>query len=152
MRSIRRTPRSDRRRSRLGAATVETALVLPIFFMVMVGIVEIGRAFMVSQLLTNAAREGGRIAAMNGSTNSEVIQTVKDVAEKTAGLAPGDVQVTITITEASGNPETSDNVASANKRDLCEVVARVDYDKVNLLPIKYLVGSQLIGQAAMRHE
>lgn len=151
MRSFRRTAKQTTRR-RFGAATVETALVLPVFFMVMVGIVEVGRAFMVSQLLTNAAREGGRIAAMNGSTNSEVIQTVKDVAEKTAGLKPGDVQVTITITEASGNPETNDQVSNARKRDLCEVVAKINYDKVNLLPIKYLVGSQLVGQAAMRHE
>jgi Flp pilus assembly protein TadG len=147
--SRRPLPRDDRRS---GAATVETALVLPIFFMVMIGIVEVGRAFMVAQLLTNAAREGSRIAIMTGSTNTEVTQTVKDVAQATAGIAPTDLTVTITITEASGNPETSDQVASANKRDLCEVRCSVPYNKVNLLPIKYLVGTTLKGQSAMRHE
>lgn len=38
------------------------ALVLPIFFLVVGGIIEFGRAFMISQVLQNAAREGCRKA------------------------------------------------------------------------------------------
>lgn len=139
-------------RGRRGAATVEMALVLPIFFLVLVGIVEVGRAFMIAQLLTSAAREGCRLAVMTGSTNSEVTQTVKDVVQSTTSIAPADVQVTITIQEASGNPDTGDQVAVARKRDLCEVKAKVAYNKINLLPIKFLVGTTLTGQSAMRHE
>lgn len=137
---------------RSGAATVETALVLPIFFMVMLGIVEVGRAFMVSQMLTNAAREGARIATMVGSTNSEVISTVKDVAQRTIGVDPANLNVTITVQEYTGNPPTSNNVALAQRRDLCDVRVTVAYNNVNLLPAKYLSGAQLYGQAAMRHE
>ena len=70
-------PQSERR----GAATVEMALVLPVFFMVMLGIVEVGRAFMVSQLLTNAAREGSRVAIMTNSTNTEVTNTITDIVQ-----------------------------------------------------------------------
>ena len=47
----------NRRHDRRGAALVEMALVLPIFFGVVLGIVEFGRAMMVSQMVTNAARE-----------------------------------------------------------------------------------------------
>lgn len=137
---------------RSGAATVETALVLPIFFMVMLGIVEVGRAFMVSQMLTNAAREGARIATMTGSTNTEVTNTVKDVAQRTIGVDPSNLNVTITVQEYAGNPPTNNNVALAQKRDLCDVRVTVAYNNVNLLPAKYLSGAQLYGQAAMRHE
>ncbi|MEZ6065049.1 MAG: TadE/TadG family type IV pilus assembly protein [Planctomycetaceae bacterium] len=139
-------------RERSGAATVETALVLPVFFMVMLGIVECGRAFMISQLLTNAAREGGRIAVMNGSSNTEVELTIEDIAQRTAGIAPADLDITLNVHEHAGNPSASNEVANARKRDLCEVIVRVNYDKVNLLPIRYLTGAQLVGQAAMRHE
>ena len=40
---------------RRGAALVETAMVLPMFFLVVLCIVEFGRAMMVSQLVTTAA-------------------------------------------------------------------------------------------------
>jgi Flp pilus assembly protein TadG len=36
---------------------VEMALVLPIFFTVLLGIVEFGRAMMIGQLITNSARD-----------------------------------------------------------------------------------------------
>jgi Flp pilus assembly protein TadG len=45
---------------------VEMALVLPVFMMVLLGIVEFGRAMMVSQLLANASREGARLAIVEG--------------------------------------------------------------------------------------
>lgn len=152
MRSLLRRIKHRQSTERSGAATVETALVLPIFFMVMLGLVEIGRAFMVSQLLTNAAREGARVAIMNNSTNAEVSNTVADIAQRTIGVNPADVAVNIIVTEYAGNPSTGNDVALAKKRDLCEVEVQVNYDKVNLIPIKYLTGATLTGQAAMRHE
>lgn len=152
MQPLRRTDDPPPGRGRSGAATVETALVLPVFFMVMLGIVEIGRFFMVSQLMTNAAREGARIAIMTGSTNADVEATVKQVAEATVGVAPADVQVTIQVTEYTGNPPANNDVSKANKRDLCQVMATVNYDKINLVPIKWLTGVAVLGQAAMRHE
>jgi len=47
-----------KRHRRRGAAAVEMALVLPIFFTVVLGIIEFGRAMMVSQLMATSAREG----------------------------------------------------------------------------------------------
>jgi len=137
---------------RSGAATVETALVLPIFFMVMLGIVEIGRFFMVTQLMTNAAREGARIAIMTGSTNADVTSTVQQIAQQTANVAPANLTVTITITPYPGNPNPANNLASATKRDMVSVVASVPYNRVNLMPVKWLTGVNVVGQAAMRHE
>ena len=60
------------RQRRRGAAATEFAIVLPIFFLLIVGILEFGRMIMVQQVLTNAAREGARLACIDGSTESGV--------------------------------------------------------------------------------
>jgi Flp pilus assembly protein TadG len=48
-----------------GAALVEFALVVPAFFLLLFAIVEFGRGFMVSSLLTNAARSGCRVGMLS---------------------------------------------------------------------------------------
>jgi Flp pilus assembly protein TadG len=52
------------RRSERGAAIIETALTLPLLLLVAVGIFEFGRAFQTWQVMTNAAREGARVAIL----------------------------------------------------------------------------------------
>ena len=47
-----------------GTALLETALTLPLLLLVSVGIFEFGRAYQTWQVLTNAAREGARIAVL----------------------------------------------------------------------------------------
>ena len=49
-----------------GAALLETAVTLPIILMICVGIFEFGRAYQTWQVLTNAAREGARVAVYQG--------------------------------------------------------------------------------------
>lgn len=51
--------------SRHGQSLVEFALVLPIFLIIVLGLVDIGRGVFMANSLTNAAREGGRLAAVN---------------------------------------------------------------------------------------
>lgn len=61
-----------RRRSRLaderGQALLETALTLPMVLLVAVGIFEFGRAYQTLQIVTNAAREGARVAIVPSGT------------------------------------------------------------------------------------
>lgn len=47
-----------------GQAMLETAIVLPLVLLVSVGIFEFGRAYQTWQVLTNAAREGARVAVL----------------------------------------------------------------------------------------
>jgi len=49
---------------------VETAITIPILLMMMVGIFEVGRAYETWQVLTNAAREGARMAVTPSSTEA----------------------------------------------------------------------------------
>jgi Flp pilus assembly protein TadG len=67
-------PANDRR----GASAVEFAIVAPVFFLVVLGIIEFGRMVMVQQVITNAAREGARIAVLDSATTARVTTRVND--------------------------------------------------------------------------
>src|SRR5438876_6470734 len=54
-----------RRRSRVGATLVETAVVLSILVLILFGLFEYGRFVMTKQLMENAAREGARWATVH---------------------------------------------------------------------------------------
>jgi len=55
--------RSPRCRGERGANLVEMALVLPLLLMLLMGVVDVGRAFYSYVTLTNAVREGARFAS-----------------------------------------------------------------------------------------
>ena len=55
-----------RLKSQRGAALLETAITIPLILLVSVSIFEFGRAYQTWQVLTNAAREGARIAILAG--------------------------------------------------------------------------------------
>ena len=59
-------------RSEKGAALVEAAVTLPLLLLVSVGIFEFGRAYQTWQVLTNAAREGARVAVLPDVTAASV--------------------------------------------------------------------------------
>lgn len=61
-----RQPRARRH----AAAAVEFALVLPVLVVIITGLWEVGRIVHVQQVLSNAAREGGRVAAQSQTINS----------------------------------------------------------------------------------
>ena len=145
------SPSSSAARRR-GVAVVEMAFVLPVFFMVVMGIVEFGRAMMVGQLVTNAARHGARLAIVEGSTNTEVETAVEDFLLESVGVSAGNVTVTITVTPAPGNNDPGNNLAAAQSKDLCKVQVQVPYDQVSYIPASYLGGKLLKGFSTMRHE
>ena len=60
-----------------GAALVETAFVLPIMLLVSVGIFEFGRAYQTWQVVTNAAREGARVAVLPDYSDDSVEARVR---------------------------------------------------------------------------
>lgn len=53
--------------SERGAAAVEFAILLPLLLMLVLGIIEFGRAYNTQLTLTNAARDGVRVMAINNS-------------------------------------------------------------------------------------
>jgi Flp pilus assembly protein TadG len=67
-----------RLRSEKGAALLEAAITVPIILLISVGIFEFGRAYQTWQVLTNASREGARLAVIDGSTDAQVRTTVNN--------------------------------------------------------------------------
>lgn len=137
---------------RRGAALVETALVLPIFMMIMVGIVEFGRAFMVANMLAESARHGARIAIVPGATNTSVESEVKTRVSELAHVRAADVTVAITIAPDPRNSNPNGVLSVSQKRDLVTVAIQVPFSKVNLVPIEWLSGVNLSARCSMRHE
>ena len=56
-----------RRHSERGSAIVETAIVLNLFLVLLLGIMDFGRALYTYHLVDNAARIGARFAIVHGS-------------------------------------------------------------------------------------
>jgi Flp pilus assembly protein TadG len=82
-----------RRRHQSGQSLVETALVLPILLVILMGIFDFGRAIFAYNAVSNAAREAARVAIVNQNTT-----LVEDEGKHAAiGLDPDAIDVTFTI-------------------------------------------------------
>ena len=90
MRYLARFGRNER-----GQALVEFALVLPILLILVLGIIEFGRAWNLHQTITHAAREGARTAAMFDAsvTETQVEAEVKN-SIAASGFNPDDADIT----------------------------------------------------------
>ena len=100
-RVLRRLRRRDR-----GQALVEFALVAPILLFLLLGIVDMARAWNSFQVLTDAGREGARRSVVdNGSTVQEVRDVIKQAAAR-AGLVVTDADITVAEGAGRGDPTT----------------------------------------------
>jgi Flp pilus assembly protein TadG len=77
-------------RSERGATAVEFAMVLPVLLILILGIVEFGRAFQLQASLAAAAREGVRIVALQDDS-ATAVTTVTSVSPE---VAAGDITIT----------------------------------------------------------
>jgi Flp pilus assembly protein TadG len=83
------------RRDDRGTALIEMAFTLPLLLLISIGIIEFGRAFQTWQILTNAAREGARVAVLPGYSDSMVAARVQEYVQ--AGVLDAGVTPTVTI-------------------------------------------------------
>ncbi len=67
-----------RQRGERGSALIEAAVTIPILLLISVGIFEFGHAYQTWQILTNAAREGARVAILPGGTVDAASTRAKD--------------------------------------------------------------------------
>jgi Flp pilus assembly protein TadG len=66
-------------KSQRGQSLVEFALILPLFIVVLFGIMEFGRLWEMTNLITSASREGARVAAISGTSQSQAINAAQNV-------------------------------------------------------------------------
>lgn len=99
--------------ARRGQAVVEFALVLPLVLILVIGVFEFARAWNIQQVLTDAAREGARVAVVGSGAGesagviSAKVQTAIGNALSVAAIDPADANVALTgIGGGRGNAAT----------------------------------------------
>lgn len=107
MRSTYKTPFCRFRNSDIGQSLVEFTLILPLLLVLLFAIVDFGRAFYTWNSLSNAAREGARVAAVQGN-NAQVdaavtsamggLPTSSPTLQRTYNNVGGQKGQTVTIT------------------------------------------------------
>ena len=114
-------------------------MVAPIFLLLVLGIVEFGRMFMIQQVLTNGSREGARRAIIEGSTLAEVESKVLDYL--TTNSAAG----------ASVEVSPSD-LSKVGFGDSVTVKVTMPFDSVSWGPAWFLSGTTLEATSVMQGE
>jgi Flp pilus assembly protein TadG len=90
-----------RLRGRKGQALAEFALILPVLFLLIAGIIEFGRGWNIKQAVTDAAREGARnTVVVDGRTTTDVEDLIKQRLSL-ANIPTTDPPTTISITPAA---------------------------------------------------
>lgn len=128
---------------RPGAATVEFAAVVSLFFAFVFALVEFGRGMMVVNQLNHAAREGCREGILPGKSNADIKAAVAQ-ALNAQGLAGYAVAVKVNGVAA--------DAASAQARDEVSVAVSVPAAKVTWLPGAGLLEGSLIGRYTLPRE
>lgn len=97
--------------SERGTALIETALTLPLLLLVSVGIFEFGRGFQTWQVLTNAAREGARVAVLPnvvpGAAEARVRQYMASGQLPKAATATVTLDPTVSVSYGAGTATAS---------------------------------------------
>jgi TadE-like protein len=139
-------------RSERGAAIIESALTLPLLLLVCVGIFEFGRAFQTWEVLTNATREGARVAVLPTAVPGGVDARVREYLS--IGGLNSDSSVVVNV-----NPATV-SIGAAGTAPASQVVVSYPFTFMVLQPVAQLVvnGSltgtpiTLSASATMRNE
>ncbi len=143
---MRRATRED------GQALIEAALTIPLLLLLAIGILEFGRAYQTWEILTNAAREGARIAVVPSPEAGAAEARVREYMQlgRLSKFASAEVIVnrnaSITV---NGNPVSA-----------TQVTVNYPFDFVVLKPVARLIpGATTLGNslamqatAVMRNE
>jgi Flp pilus assembly protein TadG len=120
-------------RKQQGQSLVEFAMVIPVLLLVTMGIIEFGNLWMTMNVMSGAAREGVRIAAVTDPDAAQVQTAVENV------LIPANITgATITVTGPNGASEVT-------------VTVQFDYTVLTLGIIPGLNGTFQLTRSATMH-
>ncbi len=125
------------RPNRKAAVAVEAALIIPILIVVTIGSIDVGQFINVAQLVSNASREGARMASR------DVVEHVEDVEEAIiqyfVDAYPNlesvtiDETIEILITDGSGNPIPGGDLSSLESGAEILVTVNADFSVIRWL-------------------
>lgn len=134
MRRIQQAGGSDR-----GAAAVEFALVLPLLLLLLLGIVDFGRAWNMQLALTQAAREGVRSVALSDGTDAA--QRTRDAAFPVTGIT-----VAVTACPAAVTASSDAEVVATRTYNYITPISGI----LNIMGLPSLAAPTIRGQGRMR--
>ena len=148
-----------RRRWRaLGQGLVEFALVLPIFAILLFGIIDFGRYVFTMNSVNNGAREGARSGSVairpaplcNGLDREACVKAV--VRDRTWGVPANMLTTTVTCERvAAGDPTPNVvPVSSCRTNDLLHVHTQATFTLVTPLIAQWLGGQVITGDAVVQ--
>jgi Flp pilus assembly protein TadG len=134
-----RTVLQQRRPRRRGIAATEFAIVAPVFFLMVIGFIEFGRALMVQQVLINASRVGARMASTTSATTATVTSAVQSYANS----------VSVSGVSVSVSPDP----ATASVGTPVTVTTTVPFSNVSWMSSPWFLGGKtLTANSQMRKE
>lgn len=156
----RREHSSNCKSSESGVTTVEGAVILLIFFMLLLGVIEAGQFMKTRQVLTNAAREGARFAVAPTSGTNTLPSEDEVKAKVNSFLAAANVTgATVSTKCPVAAPEvcTSKNSSMSVTTglvttDYTEVTVSKPYSVITAPGFFSALSMNLQGRALMRRE
>lgn len=137
---------------RQGVACVEFAALIPILLILILGIIEVGQFVNVGQWVSNASREGARIAARQTTVDvSQVVTAVTDyLTEIDPAIPTSAIQVTV---YNAGNPITGGSLATVATGSAITVQVVVQFDAVRWIKgLTLLNGRSVTNTTVTRRE
>ena len=116
---------------------VELAVLLPVIMLLVIGMLEASRMCVVAQVLTNAARDGCRVAASVGKTSANVTTRV-DAALTSAGINPALVSRTL----------SPSNIETTTLNTQISLTLSVSFSSVNWFSTPFFFKSKTIAASA----
>lgn len=129
------------RRGQRGQGLAEFAIAIPIFLLILFGIFDVGRAVYAYNSVTNAAREGARLAIVN----QDSVSVGNRAAAQATALA---VSTTVQFRQPGPNADAVSNPTCSTLGIGCIAVVRVTTNWSALTP---LIGT-ILGPIALRAE
>jgi Flp pilus assembly protein TadG len=122
-----------------GVIAVECAMVLPLLLTILLGVWDIGRLVDASQILNNAAREGGRQASTGQAAVTDIQNAILNTLSQ-AGVSTTGVTISVTnLTNASRSDPTT-----ANQLDQFQVAVTLPSSNVRYISLNNLIGSNTL--------
>lgn len=119
-----------------GQALVEFALVMPVIVLVVLGVLDLGRAVFSYNTLAQAARQANRTAMVDQDVDR--VKAIAIAAAPSLGLSPSNVSVcykTSETAERDCSSPTTDNCPSASRTIGCLAIVTTSLSYVPMTPV-----------------
>src|SRR5262249_35110761 len=123
-------------RKRRGIATIEFVAILPILSTLVLGMLEMSRAFLVKEILSDAARKGCQTGIQGGKSTSDITTDVDNILNDNT-IPTTNRKVIVQVNDVTADAST------ANHTDKVSVKVTVPYGDVAWTPFLFLNASTI---------